>query len=596
MNITNDIKYVGVNDHDIDLFESQYVVENGMAYNSYVIMDKKIAVLDSVDAHFTHEWLDNIQNVTGRKAPDYLIVQHMEPDHSANFANFMKLYPDAKVVSSVKSFAMMEQFFGTNFADRQIIVKEGDTLSLGKHELSFVAAPMVHWPEVMMTYDACDKVFFSADAFGKFGALDAEEDWACEARRYYFGIVGKYGTQVQNLLKKAAKLDIQTICPLHGPVLSENLEYYLKLYNTWSSYGIETEGILIAYTSVYGNTRKAVELLADKLRAKGCPKVVVNDLARCDMAEAVEDAFRYGKIVLATTTYNADIFPFMKEFIGHLLERNFQNRKIGIIENGSWAPMAAKIIKKMLEGCKNTTFTNATVSMKSALNEESSAQLEALAEELCKDYLAQKDETANKNDMTALFKIGYGLYVVTSNDGEKDNGLIVNTVSQVTDNPNRVAVCINKANYSHHIIKQTGIMNVNCLSTEAPFQVFQNFGFQSGRTADKFADIEVLRSDNGLAFLPRYINAFMSLKVERYVDFDTHGMFICTVTEARVISDVETMTYNYYQSHVKPKPETEGKKGFVCKICGYIYEGDVLPDDFICPLCKHGAADFEPIG
>ena len=596
MNITNDIKYVGVNDHDIDLFESQYVVENGMAYNSYVIMDKKIAVLDSVDAHFTHEWLDNIQNVTGRKAPDYLIVQHMEPDHSANIANFMKLYPDAKVVSSVKSFAMMEQFFGTNFADRQIIVKEGDTLSLGKHELSFVAAPMVHWPEVMMTYDACDKVFFSADAFGKFGALDAEEDWACEARRYYFGIVGKYGTQVQNLLKKAAKLDIQTICPLHGPVLSENLEYYLKLYNTWSSYGIETEGILIAYTSVYGNTRKAVELLADKLRAKGCPKVVVNDLARCDMAEAVEDAFRYGKIVLATTTYNADIFPFMKEFIGHLLERNFQNRKIGIIENGSWAPMAAKIIKKMLEGCKNTTFTNATVSMKSALNEESSAQLEALAEDLCKDYLAQKDETANKNDMTALFKIGYGLYVVTSNDGEKDNGLIVNTVSQVTDNPNRVAVCINKANYSHHIIKQTGIMNVNCLSTEAPFQVFQNFGFQSGRTADKFADIEVLRSDNGLAFLPRYINAFMSLKVERYVDFDTHGMFICTVTEARVISDVETMTYNYYQSHVKPKPETEGKKGFVCKICGYIYEGDVLPDDFICPLCKHGAADFEPIG
>ena len=596
MNITNDIKYVGVNDHDIDLFESQYVVENGMAYNSYVIMDKKIAVLDSVDAHFTHEWLDNIQNVTGRKAPDYLIVQHMEPDQSANIANFMKLYPDAKVVSSVKSFAMMEQFFGTNFADRQIIVKEGDTLSLGKHELSFVAAPMVHWPEVMMTYDACDKVFFSADAFGKFGALDAEEDWACEARRYYFGIVGKYGTQVQNLLKKAAKLDIQTICPLHGPVLSENLEYYLKLYNTWSSYGIETEGILIAYTSVYGNTRKAVELLADKLRAKGCPKVVVNDLARCDMAEAVEDAFRYGKIVLATTTYNADIFPFMKEFIGHLLERNFQNRKIGIIENGSWAPMAAKIIKKMLEGCKNTTFTNATVSMKSALNEESSAQLEALAEELCKDYLAQKDETANKNDMTALFKIGYGLYVVTSNDGEKDNGLIVNTVSQVTDNPNRVAVCINKANYSHHIIKQTGIMNVNCLSTEAPFQVFQNFGFQSGRTADKFADIEVLRSDNGLAFLPRYINAFMSLKVERYVDFDTHGMFICTVTEARVISDVETMTYNYYQSHVKPKPETEGKKGFVCKICGYIYEGDVLPDDFICPLCKHGAADFEPIG
>ena len=591
MNITNDIKYVGVNDHKIDLFESQYVVENGMAYNSYVIMDKKIAVMDSVDAHFTHEWLDNIQNATGRKAPDYLIVQHMEPDHSANIVNFMKLYPEAKVVSSAKAFAMMGQFYGEDFSDRQIIIKEGDTLSLGTHELSFVAAPMVHWPEVMMTYDAHDKVLFSADAFGKFGALDVEEDWACEARRYYFGIVGKYGTQVQNLLKKAAKLDIQTICPLHGPVLSENLGYYLNLYNIWSSYGIETEGIVIAYTSVYGNTKKAVEILADKLRAKGCPKVVVNDLARCDMAEAVEDAFRYGKLVLATTTYNADIFPFMKEFIDHLLERNFQNRKIGIIENGSWAPMAAKVMKKMLEGCKNTT-----VSIKSALNDDSNAQLEAMAEELCKDYLAQKDETANKNDMTALFKIGYGLYVVTSNDGTKDNGLIVNTVSQVTDNPNRVAVCINKANYSHHIIKQTGIMNVNCLSTEAPFSVFQNFGFQSGRTAEKFADIEPLRSDNGLVFLPRYINAFMSLKVEQYVDFDTHGMFICTVTEARVISDVDTMTYNYYQSNVKPKPETEGKKGFVCKVCGYIYEGDVLPDDFICPLCKHGAADFEPIG
>ncbi len=596
MKITDDIKYVGVNDHDIDLFESQYVVENGMSYNSYVIMDQKIAVLDSVEARFTHEWLDNIQNVTGRKAPDYLIVQHMEPDHSANIANFMKLFPNAKVVSSAKASVMMQQFYGTDFADRQIIIKEGDTLSLGKHELSFVAAPMVHWPEVMMTYDAHDKVFFSADAFGKFGALDVEDDWADEARRYYIGIVGKYGTQVQNLLKKAAKLEIQTICPLHGPVLAENLGYYLNLYNLWSSYGIEAEGIVIAYTSVYGNTKKAVELLADKLQIKGCPKVVVYDLARCDMAQAVSDAFRYGKLVLATTTYNADIFPFMKEYINHLLERNFQNRKIGVIENGSWAPMAAKIIKKSLEGCKNTTFTNTTVSIKSALNEDSSAQLEAMAEELCMDYLAQKDETANKNDMTALFKIGYGLYVVTSNDGTKDNGLIVNTVSQVTDNPNRVAVCINKANYSHHVIKQTGIMNVNCLSTEAPFSVFQNFGFQSGRTADKFADFEILRSDNGLAFLPRYINAFMSLKVEQYVDFDTHGMFICTVTEARVISDVETMTYNYYQSNVKPKPETEGKKGFVCKVCGYIYEGDVLPDDFICPLCKHGAADFEPIG
>lgn len=595
MDITKDIKYVGVNDHDVDLFEGQYVVENGMAYNSYVILDEKTAIFDTVDARFTHEWLDNIEAVLGSRKPDYLIVQHMEPDHSANIANFMQVYKDTKIVSSTKAFVMMKQFFGTDFEDRQIVVKEGDTLSLGKHELSFVAAPMVHWPEVIVTYDSYDKVLFSADGFGKFGALDVEEDWACEARRYYIGIVGKYGTQVQNLLKKAAGLDIQTICPLHGPVLKENLGYYLGLYQTWSSYSVETEGIMIAYTSVYGNTKKAVETLAAKLKAKGCPKVVVTDLAREDMAEAVEDAFRYGKLVLATTTYNADIFPFMREFINHLTERNYQNRTIGLIENGSWAPMAAKTMKKMLEGCKKLTFTDTTVQIKSALNDESSAQLEALAEELCRDYLAQQDETADKNDLTALFKIGYGLYVVTSNDGKKDNGLIVNTVSQVTNTPNRVAVTINKDNYSHHVIKQTGIMNLNCLSTDAPFKVFETFGFQSGRTADKFAEWAPLRSDNGLAFLPRYINSFMSLKVEQYVDLDTHGMFICTITEARVISNVETMTYTYYQNNVKPKPQTEGKKGFVCVVCGYIYEGDELPEDFVCPLCKHGAADFEPI-
>ncbi len=596
MKITNDIKYVGVNDHEIDLFEGQYVVENGMAYNSYVIMDEKIAVMDTVDARFTHEWLDNIENIIGSRQPDYLVIQHMEPDHSANIANFMNVYQNTKIVSTEKAFAMMRQFFGTDFEGRKIVVGEGDTLSLGKHILTFVLAPMVHWPEVMVTYDSADKVLFSADGFGKFGALDVEEDWACEARRYYIGIVGKYGVQVQNLLKKASGLDIQIICPLHGPVLTENLGYYLNLYQTWSSYAAETEGIVIAYTSVYGHTKKAVETLADKLLKEGCPKVVVHDLARCDIAEAVEDAFRYSKLVLATTTYNADVFPFMREFIHHLTERNFQNRVIGLMENGSWAPLAAKTMKQMLAGCKNLTFAENVVHIKSALNEESAGQLEALAAELCHDYLEQQSETANKNDLTALFKIGYGLYVVTSNDGKKDNGLIVNTVTQVTDTPNRVAVTINKQNYSHHVIKQTGIMNVNCLSTAAPFKVFETFGFQSGRTVDKFADCTPLRSDNGLVFLPRYINAFMSLKVEQYVDFGTHGMFICSITEARVISNAETMTYTYYQNNVKPKPQTEGKKGFVCKICGYIYEGDVLPDDFICPLCKHGAADFEPIG
>ena len=595
MRITDDILYIGVNDHEIDLFEGQYIVPNGMAYNSYAIMDEKIAIMDTVDVNFTHQWLDNIQNTIGDRKPDYLIVQHMEPDHSANIMNFMKAYPEAKIVSSAKAFTMMKNFFGTDFADNQIVVGEGDTLSLGKHNLTFVTAPMVHWPEVIVTYDSMDKVLFSADGFGKFGAIDIEEEWACEARRYYIGIVGKYGAQVQSLLKKAAGLDIQTICPLHGPVLNENLGYYINLYDTWSSYQPEEEGIVIAYTSVYGNTKKAVMQLAEKLKELGCPKVVVNDLARCDMAEAVEDAFRYSKIVLATTTYNAEIFPFMREFITHLTERNFSNRTVALIENGSWAPLAAKVMKGMFEKSRNIAFAENTVKILSALNEDSTAQLNALADELCKEYIARQDATANKNDLSALFNIGYGLYVVTSNDGKKDNGLIVNTVTQVTNTPNRIAVTINKENYSHHVIKQTGIMNINCLSTDAPFAVFEKFGFVSGRNVDKFADYEPNRADNGLVFLPRHINSFMSLKVEQYVDLDTHGMFICSVTEARVLTDKETMTYTYYQNNVKPKPETEGKKGYVCKICGYVYEGETLPEDIICPLCKHGAADFEEI-
>ena len=598
MKITNDIIYVGVNDHDIDLFEGQYIVPNGMAYNSYVIMDEKIAVMDTVDRHFTHQWLDNIQTALGSRKPDYLVVQHMEPDHSANIANFIKAYPGTTIVSNAKAFPMMKNFLGDDYSACRIEVGEGSTLDLGKHKLNFVTAPMVHWPEVIMTYDSTDKVLFSADGFGKFGALDVEEDWACEARRYYFGIVGKYGVQVQNVLKKAAGLDISIICPLHGPVLSENLGYYLNLYGIWSSYGVESEGIMIAYTSVYGNTKKAVELLEQKLKANGCPKVVVTDLARDDMAEAVEDAFRYGRLVLASTTYNADVFPFMRTFIEHLTERNYQNRTVAVIENGSWAPQAAKVMTGLLANSKNITFAQNTVHIKSALNDESKAQIDALAAELCKDYMARQEKTVDKNDMSALFKIGYGLYVITTKDGKRDNGMIVNTVSQVTSSPNRIAVCINKQNYTHHIVKQSGIMNLNCLSVEAPFSVFERFGFQSGRNADKFegSDFEVLRSDNGLRFLSKYINAMMSLKVESYVDLDTHGMFICTVTEARVLSDKDTMTYTYYQSNVKPKPQTEGKKGWVCKVCGYVYEGDELPEDFVCPLCKHGAADFEPVG
>ncbi len=383
MIITNDIKYIGVNDHKIDLFEGQYIVPNGMAYNSYAILDEKVAIMDTVDAGFTNEWLDNIKNVLGDRTPDYLIVQHMEPDHSANIVNFVNEYPEVKIVASSKAFVMMKNFFGTDFADKQIVVGEGDTLSLGKHNLTFVTAPMVHWPEVIVTYDSTDKVLFSADGFGKFGALDVEEEWACEARRYYIGIVGKYGIPVQTLLKKAAGLDIQIICPLHGPVLTENLGYYLDLYSTWSSYQPEEEGIMIAYTSVYGNTKKAVMQLAKELEEKGCPKVVVNDLARCDMAEAVEDAFRYSKLVLATTTYNGDIFPFMREFINHLTERNFSNRTVAFIGNGSWAPTATKVMKAMFEKSKGLAFTENNVKIMSALNEESEAQLNALVDELC---------------------------------------------------------------------------------------------------------------------------------------------------------------------------------------------------------------------
>lgn len=595
MNITKDIKYIGVNDHEVDLFEGQYRVPNGMAYNSYVIMDKKIAVMDTVDAAFAHEWLDNLAEALGERSPDFLIVQHMEPDHSANIANFLRAYPETTVVANAKAFAMIDAFFGEGLCKNKLTVENGESLSLGEHTLTFVFAPMVHWPEVMVTYDSRDKVLFSADGFGKFGALDAEEPWADEARRYYIGIVGKYGAQVQALLKKAGTLDIDIICPLHGPVLSDNLSYYIDLYNTWSSYSVETEGVCIAYTSVYGNTKKAALLLADELRVGGCPNVAVHDLARADMSAAVADAFRYGKLALATTTYNAEIFPFMREFINHLTERGFKNRTVGLIENGSWAPLAAKIMRGMLEGCKNITWLDGVVTVKSAMTEANREEIGKMAGELCREYTALSPATANKNDMSALFRIGYGLYVVTSNDGKHDNGLIVNTVTQVSDNPNRIAVNINKANYSYHVIKRTGIMNVNCLSTEAPFKVFEQFGFRSGRNVNKFEGCTPARADNGLVILPHYINAAFSLKVEDYVDLGSHGMFICSVTEARVMSDKPTMTYDYYHKNVKPKPETAGKKGYVCKVCGYVYEGEELPADYICPLCKHGAADFEPI-
>ena len=591
MNITNDIKYIGVFDSKIDLFEGQYKVPEGISYNSYVIIDEKIAVMDSVDAAFTHSWLDNLRDALDGRKPDYLVVQHMEPDHSANIKSFLTAYPEAKLVASAKAFGMMKNFFGEGFEDKRIVVSEGSTLELGKHRLTFLTAPMVHWPEVIVTYDSYDKVLFSADGFGRFGSLDADTPWADEARRYYIGIVGKYGAQVQALLKKVATLDVKTICPLHGPALKENISHCLSLYDTWSAYRPEEEGIVIAYTSVYGNTKRAVLRLAEKLEELGAPAVKVYDLARSDMSVAVADAFRYSKLVLATTTYNADVFPHMKEFINHLTERGFQNRTVALIENGSWAPTAAKVMRGMLEDSKNITFTETSVKILSALNDDSRRELNAMAEELCREYKAKEYGT----DPTALFNIGYGLYVITSNDGIKDNGAIVNSVTQVTNTPNRIAVAINKGSYTHHTVMTTGIMNINCLTKEAPFKVFESFGFVSGRNTDKFKDCTPARSANGLAVLPKYINSYMSLKVEQYVDLGTHGMFICAVTEAKVVSDVETMTYTYYQNNVKPKPKTEGKRGWVCTVCGYIHDEEELPDDFICPLCNHPASDFERI-
>ncbi len=600
MYITQDIRYIGVNDHQIDLFEGQYPVPQGMSYNSYVIKDYKIAVMDTVDQHFTHEWLDRLAGELGDAKPDYLVVHHMEPDHSANILNFMKLYPEAVIVSSAAAFRIMNNCFGTDFADRRLVVGEGDSLPLGKHVLQFITAPMVHWPEVIMSYDKADKVLFSADGFGRFGALDRPDPagWVPEARRYYFGIVGRFGKQVQALLNKAQNLDIRCICPLHGPVLKENLEEYLNLYNLWSSYQAESQGVVIAYTSVYGHTLEAVKKLGKMLKEEGAPKVVLVDLAREESAQALALAFQYSHLVLATTTYNGELFPAMRVFCQELIHHNYQNRTLGLVENGSWAPQAGKAMDALFRANGSLRIAEPMVTIQGALNETSEAALTALAQALCQDW---EKPPVLPQDPATMFKIGYGLYVLTSHDGKKDNGCIVNTVSQVASSPNRIAVCVNKLNYSHDTIKTSGKLNLNCLSTEAPFALFKQFGFASGRDTDKLADTAFTRSGNGLAVLKEYINAFISLRVEDYMDLGSHGMFLCSIVESAVISDQDSMSYSYYQANVKPKRKAsaetaEAKKGWVCKICGYVHEGEELPPDFICPICKHGAEDFERQG
>jgi len=595
--VTDSIYYVGVNDHIVDLFEGQYKVPLGMAYNSYVVKDDLTVVFDTVDIKFFDEWMANIKEVLGDSAPNFLVVQHMEPDHSANIMRFLDVYPDTYVIGNKKTFVMMEQFFHEEIKHK-MVVDDGGFLNTGKHCFTFVFAPMVHWPEVMVTYDSFDKVLFSADGFGKFGANDVEdpEGWDCEARRYYFGIVGKYGAQVQNLLKKASALDIQIICPLHGPVLTENLGHYIRLYDIWSSYQSETDGIAIFYTSVYGHTKEAALLLKELVEKYNVPKVCLTDLAREDQGEAVENAFRYSKIVLATTTYNAGIFPFMNDFIEHLVERDFKNKEIAIIENGSWAPMAARVIKNKLANSKNLNFVDPVVTILSSMSEGNKEQLDLLAKKLCSEYEARKDLEAASFDPKALFNIGYGLYVATTNDGRKDNGLIINTVSQVTNDPNRIAVVINKANYSCETVKVTKKLNINVIDETAKFDLFKKFGFVSGRDVNKFEGEEVSRSANGLVVLDKNVNSFISLEVYSTVDLGTHIMFVCDVKESRILSNSPTMTYTYYQNNVKEKPNNNVKKGWVCKVCGYVYEGDELPSDYVCPLCKHGASDFEKIG
>ncbi|MGI6212635.1 MAG: flavin reductase [Anaerovoracaceae bacterium] len=595
--IKDSIVYIGADDHDIDLFEGHFIVPNGMAYNSYVILDDKIAVMDTIDCRKKDEWMKNLKEALGGKKPTYLIIQHMEPDHSGSLDAFVEEYPDATIVGNEKTFKLVNQFFPGEKLKNTLTIASGDTLDLGSRTLSFIFAPMVHWPEVMMTYDAEDKVLFSADAFGKFGALDYDdpEGWACEARRYYFGIIGKYGAQVQNVLKKVETLDIEAICPLHGPQLTEDLGYYLDTYDTWSSYLPESDGVCICYTSVYGHTKKAVERLRDELEKKGVPKVVLNDLARSDIAECVEDAFRYDTLVLATTTYNAGIFPFMRDFIDSLVERGYQKRNVAFIENGSWAPEAANVMKSKMKNLKDIKILKNTVTIHSALDDESTAALDALADELAAIYTNTAAEEDKNIDPTAMFKIGYGLYVVTSNDGKKQNGQIANTVSQIASDPEKVGVNINKSNYTADIIRKTGEMNVCVLNEEAPFKLFKHFGFQSGRDVDKFADFKHYEiASNGIAYLTKYSNAYISLKVTDTIDLGSHWMFICDITESAVLNNVETMTYSFYQANVKPKPQAE-VKGWVCSVCGYIYEGEELPEDFVCPLCKHPASDFRKL-
>lgn len=606
--VTDKIYWIGGDDRRIALFENVYPVPGGVSYNAYFVSDEKTMVIDTVDHSVSKVFFENIAHELDGRDLDYLVVNHMEPDHAATIGELILRYPKATIVCNQKIAVMLKQFFDFDVDSRAQIVKEGDTLSTGEHTFTFVMAPMVHWPEVMMTYEISHKILFSADAFGTFGALNGhlfadevnfEADYLAEARRYYTNIVGKYGTQVQAVLKKAAGIEIEMICPLHGFVWRKNIGDFVDKYMKWSTYTPEQQGVLIAYASVYGNTENVAGIIACKLAEAG-KKVVMYDVSATHPSYIVAEAFRYSHMVLVSTTYNAGIFVNMENLVRDLAHHNLQNRTVALVENGSWAPTAAGLMKCELSGLKNMTFLENTLTIRSALKSGQMDQLNALVEEIL-DSMREPEEEGDKEAMVepnALFKLSYGLFVLTAKDGGKDNGCIINTVTQLTDTPKRITIAVNKANYTHDMIQKTGVFNVSVLSEDVPFKIFQQFGFQSGRDADKFAGMATqTRSANGLRYLDEYTNAFISAKVISAEDYGTHTLFVADITEAKVLSAEPSVTYAYYFEHIKPKPQptAEAKKGWVCKICGYVYEGEDLPADFICPLCKHGAEDFEPL-
>jgi len=615
-NITDDLIWVGANDRRLAMFEGVYSVPDGVSYNSYLLLDEKTVLFDTVDKAVSHRFFENLAFALGERKLDYLIIQHMEPDHSAVLDEVLLRYPNVKVVCNAKTKTMIDQFFDLDI-DAEI-VKESDTLNTGRHTLHFVMAPMVHWPEVMVTYDSTDKILFSADGFGTFGALngaifadevDFNADYMNEARRYYTNIVGKYGAQVQALLNKASTLDIEMICPLHGFVWRKNLSDIISKYILWSTYQPEEQGVMIAYASVYGNTENAAEILSGMLRSKGI-KTVMFDVSVTLASEIISAAFKWSHLVFASTTYNAGIFVSMEEFINDLVAHNIQNRTVAIIENGSWAATSGGLMRGKLEKCKNINILEQTVSIKSGVKSAQLNDLKAVADAIAVDFTksetnlnpaataAESNSKIASIDPGAMFKLSYGLFVLTAKDGEKDNGCIINTAIQITAKPLRISIAVIKANYTHDMIIKTGEFNISILSTSTPFKVFEHFGFHSGRDTDKFAGcITDNRTVNGIKYIPKYTNSVISGKVINTYDYDTHSIFVADVTESLVLSSEPSVTYQYYFDNIKPKPQpaADKKKGFVCKICGYIYEGDTLPEDFICPLCKHGAADFEPL-